>query len=93
METIKVTDMSDRLDTESKYCIKISGEELRSGKKKEVILDASDLTIDQLGVIAGFLDAVFDDSNIDKLTGVSIVKRENVVDCYKIRGKGRINNE
>lgn len=79
MKTIKVkaTDMSDRLNAEGKYCIKIKGEEFMSGESKEVILDASDLNIDQIGAIAGFLDAVFDDSHIDKLTGVSIVKLED----------------
>lgn len=80
METIKVNvvDMSDRLNAEGKYCFKICGDDWMSGKSKEVILDASDLTIDQLGVIAGFLDAAFDDAHIDKLTGVSIVKSEDI---------------
>ncbi len=79
METIKlnVVDMSDRLNAEGKYCIKVNGERFLPRGRGEVILDASDLSIDQLGVIAGFLDAVFDDAGIDKLTGVSIVKPES----------------
>lgn len=90
METIKVNvlDMCDKLNAEGKYCIKVCGEELESGKHKEIFLDVSDLTIDQIGVIAGFLDAVFDTASIDKFTGASIVKSEDI----KVRIEDENNN-
>ena len=59
MKTIKVkaAESWDRLNRENDYCVKISGVELESGESKEVVLDVTDLTIDQIGVFAGLLDA------------------------------------
>lgn len=84
-EKVHVVDMSDRLNAEGKYFMKVRGKEFDIGGKrvqKDCILDLSELTIDQIGVIAGFLDAAFDGCGLDQISGIGIVKPEEV-ECEK----------
>ena len=80
-ETVHAVDMSDRLNAEGKYLVKVRGMEFCNGESvvKDCILDLSELDIDQIGVIAGFLDAVFDGCGLDHISGVSIVKPQEIV--------------
>lgn len=80
MNAVKVNavDMSGRLNTEGNYSMKVSGYDGYDNIHKDYILDLSDLDIDQIGVIAGFLDAVFDECGLLRVTGASIVKTEEV---------------
>lgn len=79
-EAVHAVDMSDRLNAEGKYLMKVSGKEFCNGEsvQKDCILNLSELDIDQIGVIAGFLDAVFDGCGLDQISGVSIVKPEEI---------------
>lgn len=79
-EIVHAVDMSDRLNAEGKYLMKVRGKEFCMGEstQKDCILDLSELSIDQIGVIAGFLDAAFDGCGIDQIVGVSIVKPEEI---------------
>lgn len=82
--TIKVEaiDLSDSLNAERKYLMKISGHAEWAGPtdfpghptKTEHMLDLSGLNIDQIGVIAGFLDAVFNKCELVDLTSAGILK-------------------
>ncbi len=85
-EVVHVVDMSDRLNAEGKYFMKVRGKEFGFDDKsieRNCILDLSELNIDQIGVIAGFLDAVFDGCGISQITGVGIIKPEEVEDFDK----------
>lgn len=79
-EIVHAVDMSDRLNADGKYLMKVRGKEFCNGKsvQKDCILDLSELNIDQIGVIAGFLDAAFDGCGIDQIIGVKIVKPEEI---------------
>lgn len=85
MTTVKVkaVDMSDRLNAEGKYQMKVKGHAVWNSVDApfyhpdvEHYIDLSELDIDQIGVIAGFLDAVFDDLQMNDLTAVSIDKKD-----------------
>ena len=79
METIKVkvVESWDRLNRENDYCVKISGVELESGKSKEMVLDVTDLTIDQIGLFAGLLDARYRRLVSEKLAQPLYEEEEN----------------
>ena len=76
MIKMNAVDMSDRLNAEGKYKLVVRGISKCCGKDegKEVEIDASSLSIDQLGVLAGFFDAVYDKAEIDSMSGVKIEK-------------------
>lgn len=78
--TVHAVDMSGRLNAEGKHFMKVSGKGFYDDEfgQKDCILDLSELNIDQIGVIAGFLDAVFDDCDLDYISGVRIVKPEEI---------------
>ena len=78
-------DMSDRLNAEGKYLMKVSGRvrsqmDDRYTNSTERYIDLSGLNMEQIGVIAGFLDIVFDNYGLLCLDGARIVKKEDIED-------------
>ena len=78
-------DMSSRLNAEEQYLMRISGrvrsqmDDLYSCSAEHYI-DLSGLNMEQIGVIAGFLDVVFDNYGLICLDGACIVKKEDIKD-------------
>lgn len=74
MNKLQVVDYSDRLNAEGKYKLNVGGYTGYGNDKKRIYVDVdiSDLTLDQIGVIGGFLNATFDDANMSSITGVGI---------------------
>lgn len=73
MYKFKKKDISD-LDNDEKYKFTIRGYKHEDGKDKfiEEEIDVSDLSMEELGVIGGFLDAIFDDIGFDTVTGAKL---------------------
>lgn len=79
MNKLKVVDFSDRLNAEGKYKLNVGGYTGYGNDKKhvDIDIDISDLTLDQIGVIGGFLNATFDDANMSSITGAGIRRLES----------------
>lgn len=81
MDKIKVNDMSFKLSAERPYKLRVRGNKYSNGTnyqvQEDIDLDMSDLTLEQIGVIAGFLDAVFDRANLNSITGAEILPLED----------------
>lgn len=73
MYKFKKKDISD-LDNDEKYKFIIRGYKREDGKDKfiEEEIDVSDLSMEELSVIGGFLDAIFDDIEFDTITGAEL---------------------
>ena len=71
MYKFKKKDVNETLDNDEKYKFTVCGSTRVDGKEKfiEEDIDVSDLSMEELGVIGGFLDAIFDDIEFDTITG------------------------
>lgn len=85
VELVKVyaVDMDATLNAEGMYFMKITGRlrcqsDDRETYQKDFYLDLSDFNTDQIGYLAGFLNAVFDKCSLLSLTGASIVRPEDI---------------
>ena len=82
---VKHVNMDDRLRAEGKYLLKVGGrmslwEDDRQTEHKEVYLDLCDFTTDQIGYLVGAFDAIFDECGFTNISGLQIVKAEDVED-------------
>lgn len=82
---VKHVNMDDRLRAEGKYLLKVGGrvplwEDDRQTQHKEVYLDLCDFTTDQIGYLVGVFNAIFDDCGLTSITGLQIVRPEEVED-------------
>lgn len=73
MYKFKKKDMSD-LNKDEKYKFTVCGYKHEDGKEKfiEEDIDVSDLSMEDLSVIGGFLNALFDDIGFDSVIGAKI---------------------
>jgi hypothetical protein len=64
----------NNLDKDEKYKFTVCGYKQVEGKDKfiEEDIDVSDLSMEELGVIGGFLDSLFDDIGFDSVIGAKI---------------------
>ncbi len=77
---LKVVDYLDRLNVEGKYSLVVKGNTVdESGNviEKESEIDMPNLTTEQIGVIGGLLDAIFDNLKLTNVTAAKIVKQED----------------
>ena len=77
---LEIVDYSGNLNAEGKYSLIVKGNTTDdSGNviEKESEIDLSNLTLDQIGVIGGLFDAIFDDLKNTSVTAVRIVKQED----------------
>lgn len=82
---VKHVNMDDRLRAEGKYLLKVGGrtalwDDDRQTKHTEVYLDLCDFTTDQIGYLVGAFNAIFDDCGFTSISGLEIVKPEDVED-------------